>query len=288
MKLYLAGAITGNLIRLWKEYMKIYLAGSYSRSYCLEEAMKIYLEGKEHWREEGLHDTAILKQHPYVLESFYYLQGDKHTWLMKMMPHFKGFLLDSGAFTYMNGAKGGADWDKYIEDYAGFINKWNIDNYFELDIDSIVGLDNVERLRNKLELLTNKQSIPVWHRNRGLDYWRKITKEYNYVAIGGIVTKEIKPKEYGIFKYLLKIAYQNKCKVHGLGFTNISGLKKYKFYSVDSTAWLYGNRGGFIYEFRNGEMLKHQQKGKRLSSKKSAIHNYNEWLKFQKYAETEL
>ena len=169
-----------------------------------------------------------------------------------MRPLFKDFLLDSGAFTYLNGSKGKVNWEKYIEEYAVFINKHKIDLFIELDIDSVIGLNEVERLRYKLENITNKKCIPVWHKSRGLDYWKKMCKEYEYVAIGGIVTKEIKPAEYDVFLPLLKIAKENNCKVHGLGFTNMKGLEKYKFYSVDSTAWLYGNRGGFLYRF-NGK-----------------------------------
>ena len=51
------------------------------------------------------------------------------------------------------------DWDEYIESYAEFINNHNIKLFMELDIDSVVGIKEVERLRNKLERLTNKQCI---------------------------------------------------------------------------------------------------------------------------------
>lgn len=91
-----------------------------------------------------------------------------------------------------------------------------------------------------------------------------------------------------MFNFLLKIAKENNCKVHGLGFTNLEGLKKYKFYSVDSTAWLYGNRGGFLYLFNGHSMDKIQPNGMRLKGRKAAIHNFSEWLKFSNYAENNL
>lgn len=287
MIVYLAGGVTGNLISLWKNMCKIHLAGTYSRPFVIEEVMKLYLAGNAPWKENGIYDKAILEYKPYILESFYYIK-DNHDWILKMRPYFKDFLLDSGAFTYLNGAKTNINWDKYIEEYANFINKHNIDYFIELDIDSVVGIKEVERLRYKLEKLTGKQSIPVWHKSRGLEYWKKMTSEYKYVAIGGIVTKEIKRTEYHIFNPLLKIATLNKCKVHGLGFTNMEGLKKYKFYSVDSTAWLYGNRGGFIYKFNGKGLDKISPKNMRLKGREGAIHNFNEWLKFSKYAEQNL
>lgn len=286
MKIYLAGGITGNLISLWKEIIKIYLAGTYSRKDCIKEAMKVYLAGNAPWREAGIYNKAIEKYNPYILESYYYIRNNSE-WIMEMRPFMKDFLLDSGAFTFLNEA-GNHNWQKYVEEYAAFINKHDVDYFFELDIDPIVGLKEVERLRHLLEKLTGKKCIPVWHKSRGLDYWKKMVQEYDYVSIGGIVTKEIKPKDYPIFGVLIKIANQHKCKVHGLGFTNMDGLRKYKFYSVDSTAWLYGNRGGFLYQFNGTGLDKIQPKNMRLKGRPAAMYNFTEWLKFSHYADRNL
>jgi hypothetical protein len=210
-----------------------------------------------------------------------------------MIPYIKNhwnFLLDSGAFTFLADKKNsnGINWDDYIVRYAKFINDHDIKLFFELDIDPVVGIKEVERLRVKLEKLTGKKCIPVWHKSRGLEYWKQMCKDYDYVAVGGIVTKEI--TDYNIFYPLLQIARQNNTKVHGLGFTGLNGdLEKYKFYSVDSTAWIYGNRGGFLYHF-NGKTLIKQKKpeGTRLKAKDVAIHNFKEWVKFQRHAKVNL
>lgn len=68
-------------------------------------------------------------------------------------------------------------------------------------------------MRAMLEKGTGKKCIPVWHKSRGLEEWRKLTKEYDYVAIGGIVTKEIKRKEYKYFSPMLSIAKENVATV---------------------------------------------------------------------------
>ncbi len=224
----------------------------------------------------------------YFLESYFYARTNKCIQFLLKEKQID-FLLDSGAFTYMQKASQDINWDSYIEDYAAFINKYKIDLFIELDIDSIVGIKEVERLRSKLEKLTNKQCIPVWHKSRGLQYWHKMVNEYKYVAIGGIVTREIKQSEYPIFNNLINIAKSKNCKVHGLGFTNLIGLTKYKFDSVDSTTWLYGNRKGSIYKF-NGKTIIDIPKpeGTRLNAREAAINNFNEWVKFQKYAKTNL
>lgn len=223
------------------------------------------------------------KKIPYLLESYYSIKD----WQIPIFKKADLFLLDSGAFTFMNSFKGSVNWDKYVEDYANFINKYDIKYFFELDIDVLVGIKEVERLRNKLEKLTRKKCIPVWHKSRGLEYWKKIVREYDYVAIGGIVIKEIKPKEYKIFTPLLKIAKDNNCKVHGLGFTGMKYLKKYHFYSVDSTSWTAGSRFGLIYKFNNRIEQINKPKNKRIKKEKEEeckINNLKEWIKFQEYA----
>ena len=225
-----------------------------------------------------------------ILESFYYLRKNEE--FMTLVKHFGSFLLDSGAFTFMSGShKGGIDWDKYVEEYAAFINRWNVKLFFELDIDSIVGLTETERLRGKLEALTGKKPIPVWHRNRGKEYFIRMCENYPYVALGGIVTKEIDRKKYETaFPWFIKTAHEHKCKIHGLGYTAVANLRKYHFDSVDSTAWLYGNRGGYLYKFNpnTGLMEQLSKDNCRMKTREGAVNNFNEWVKFGKYAETHL
>ena len=223
-----------------------------------------------------------------ILESFYYADE----WTEKAIPLLDKFLLDSGAFTFMSNVKDSkkVDFDAYLTRYINFINKNDVKLFFELDVDSVVGYEKVKQMRKRLESETQKKCIPVWHKSRGLEEWYKLTSEYDYVAIGGIVSKEITRQEYKYFPKLLEIARENGCKVHGLGFTNLEGLKKYKFYSVDSTAWTTGNRFGSVYKFNGHTMVKYSKKdGQKLADSRAvAVNNFNEWVKFQKYADTHL
>jgi len=217
----------------------------------------------------------------YGLESFYTM--DKRT--EEKIKELDMFLLDSGAFSFMNSTDSlEINWDSYIEKYAEFINKNDIKYFFELDIDSIVGIKEVERLRAKLEKLTNKKCIPVWHRSRGFEYWKQMCKDYDYVAIGGIVTREIKRKDYDYFIPMLKIAKENNCKVHGLGFTNLKLLKKYNFFSVDSTSWIGGRYGTLqFFDGKTIKSLKKEDNRKLKSTRTVNVFNFKEWVKFQKY-----
>ena len=144
--------------------------------------MKLYLAGiggAKKWLQEGIVKAGDFN----CLESFYSLSD----WMRPYLPRFKSFLLDSGAFTFMNNAKthGSVDWNSYADRYADFIKENHIRHYFELDVDAVIGLVNTEKLRTRIESRCGVQCIPVWHRNRGKDYFLSMVKNYSYVAVGG-------------------------------------------------------------------------------------------------------
>lgn len=236
--------------------------------------------------EWGGYDPIIRKHKPYILESFYYCDADTE----RLLPYFGDFLLDSGAFTFIQNAKKTVDWNQYIKQYAEFIKRNNIEKFFELDIDSVVGYEKVLEYRAILENLVGKPCIPVWHKSRGIDEYYKHCEEYSYVGIGGYVIKELTPNDFKAFPPMIRYAHKYGAKVHCLGFTRLTDLPKYHFDSVDSTAWTTGNRFGFIYKFNGRTMIKHDvPEGMRLAdSRRVALRNYTEWIKFQKYAEVHL
>lgn len=281
----MAGGIDGNLKPFWNVVCAL-LKDGYSYQEAKEAAMKVFLADSGSLRVSYCEDPT-LKYRPFILQSFYY--ADEET--ERLLPYFGDFLLDSGAFTFMeNTHKGTVDWDEYIERYAAFIRRNKIDKFFELDIDSVVGYERVLELRAKLERLVRHPSIPVWHLSRGIKEFYRMCDDYDYVAIGGIVSKEIPATKYGFFPAMIREAHSRGAKIHGLGFTKVSELKKCHFDSVDSTAWTTGNRFGFVYQFKNGEMIKHDvPKGKRLADPRTvAVINFTEWIKFQRYAERNL
>ena len=265
--------------------MKIFLAGENGKKRIIREIVNetIFSGGGE---QAEYYCDAIKKHRPYILESFYY--ADEAT--EKLIPYFGDFLLDSGAFTFMQNSKKAVAWEEYIERYADFINRNKVEKFFELDIDSVAGYDKVLEFRKKLERLTNRPVIPVWHKSRGAAEYKRHCDEYSYVSIGGYVIKELKPKDYAAFPTMISYAHSKGAKVHCLGFTSLADLPKYHFDSVDSTAWTTGNRFGYVYQFNGKTMIKHDvPKGKRLAdSRKVAEINYLEWIKFQKWADKHL
>lgn len=244
--------------------------------------MKVCLAGTAPFEKLIKASTTI----PFVLESFYYVKD----WQIPLIENeWRFFLLDSGAFTFMTNAKQ-IEWTSYVDSYADFIVKHNIEHFFELDIDSVIGYEEVKKLRVRLENKTGRRCIPVWHKARGKEEFIKIAEEYDYIAIGGIVSKELKSKDYKYLPWFINEAHKRKCKIHGLGFTGVDNLERYHFDSVDSTSWLSGGRFGQLHQFKDGKMIqiKRPDDTRSKSARYINTHNLNEWIKFQKYAEVNL
>lgn len=275
--------------------MIIYLAGGeghkhqlYQDIYKEDKNMQVYLAGVAPWRSEGIYDKEIKMSNPYILESFLYCDKDTE----RLIPHFGDFLLDSGAFTFCSKGKvTESDIEGYLERYADFVKRNNVEKFFELDIDSIVGYEKVLQYRARLEKLAERQCIPVWHRSRGKDEFIRHCEEYSYVAIGGyaagVKAGDVRQKAYvKAFPWFIRTAHEHGAKIHGLGFTVLDKLKKYHFDSVDSTAWTTGNRFGYLYKFNGRTMIKIPvPAGKRIGKPRDvALINFTEWTKFQQYA----
>lgn len=230
----------------------------------------------------------------YLLESYYYLLSNKKApesiWTAN-----DNFLLDSGAFTFMQSAakSGEVDWISYADKYADFIRNHKIKYYFELDIDSLKGLRYVEMLRSRIENRVGWQCIPVWHTERGKDYFLGMVRDYNYVSLGSIA--KVMPPQVAIapeyLPWFVSTAHKNGAKIHALGYTS-SRLKDFHFDSVDSSSWLMGNiSGGYCkFDLTKGLVKSHPRPidTKIRNYKEVMAHNFLEWVKFQKYADINL
>jgi len=251
--------------------------------------MKVYLAGFESF--PYLLDKYDVK---YVLTSILLTQPD----LVGKYMNRKGYLLDSGAFSYMNQKNKiksqNINWDEYVRKYADFINRYGVKNYFELDIDHIVGLDKVEYYRDFLEKETGIKPIPVWHINRGKQYFIDMCKAYPYVAIGGLVKtsiNHIRPSEEQ-YRWFINTAHLNKAKIHALGMTSTLLLNQNRFDSVDSTSWLSGNKFAMkmIFDGKNIIAIACDKDKKMVDRGYRILMEYNlkSWMQFIDYAEKNL
>lgn len=249
--------------------------------------MKIYLSGTGLLKKSFI-DNKIKLDELNILESFFSIRE----WQIPLIPKFKNFMLDSGAFTFRHNNKKTINWEEYTLNYAKFIKKYDIKHYFEMDIDNIVGYSKVLKLRSILENETQRKCIPVWHINRGKNDFVDMCEKYDYVAIGGIAGGVLTKRELiKHFPWFIDVAHKNGTKIHGLGFTNVSQLFIYHFDSVDSTTWLNAVRFGELHQFDGNKIVKHgsvikEKKCRRLLNTQDVVlHNFNEWNKFNKYAE---
>ncbi len=247
--------------------------------------MRVFLAATSSGMSKDVREQAIKEYKPkYILETFF--NGEKVCLEAMKIVGNEDFLLDSGAFSYMNGAKVTLkEMEEYITRYIAFIKQHNIKYYFQIDVDNIFGLSKVEEWTRKMESEIGRQCIPVWHKGRGVEYWKQMCKYYKYIAVGGLVF-HVKKQEYGLIKKLVDYAYNNGVKVHGLGFTKTKLLPEYKFYSVDSASWsISAARGQQIYFFENGTMKARplEKNNRKVILDKLIAHNMKEWVKFQKY-----
>lgn len=249
--------------------------------------MKIFLAGLNA-RPSFFNEAGSEKIPRFCLESFYSFKKWEH----HIIHEADEFILDSGAFTYMQKNNvSDVNWFAYAEEYANFVLENNIRNYVELDIDSIIGYEKVLELRKFLEDKTNRPCMPVWHLWRGKDDFKRMIEEYDYACIGGFVSNAgggilTSANKMKYIAHFISEAHSNNCRLHGLGCTRTSSLTKLKFDSVDSTSWLSGARYGQIHQF-DGKRIKVYPKPKNTRIKNyMALDTFNlrQWQKYQDYA----
>jgi len=248
--------------------MKIFLSAIEGGSSCKDDGQYMFID-------------YILKEKPdlkmkWNLVSYYYIRKAPKTF-EKIKNHSELLLVDSGAHSFQKGTK--VDWLEYTREYADFIKKndnSNILGYFEMDVDNIIGYDKVLELRKILEEVSDK-IIPVWHKNRGIEEFKKMCRDYSgkIIAITGFKNEDIKDEQYLMF---LKYAKKYNCKVHCLGMTRKKILDTVPFDFVDSSSWvqqsIYGRVGS------RGKVTKEFSKNHRLTV---VLLNYLEGMKMQEH-----
>ena len=243
--------------------------------------MKVFLSGIES-SEKTIIDEYIKngEKIDYCLTSFYYLRK-KEVLKNKLFDFANEIIVDSGAHSFQKGKK--VNWIEYTRQYAEFIkefDKSNVIGYFEMDVDNIIGYDKVLELRKILESVSDK-IIPVWHKNRGIEEFKKMCQEYQnkVIAITGFKNEDIQDHQYLMF---LKYAKKYNCKVHCLGMTRLKILNKVPFDFVDSSTWKQAGNYGEYRQFIKGEIIINKVKGKYKTIELDKM-NFEEFKKMQQY-----
>lgn len=243
--------------------------------------MKVFLSALEA-SPEFYKINENIDKYKYNLMSFYYIQNKREI-AETIRDKTELVIIDSGAHSFQKGKQ--VNWEEYTKKYAEFIKDFdrnNVVGYFEMDVDNIIGYDKVLELRKILEKVSNK-IIPVWHKNRGIEEYKKMCKDYanKVIAITGFKNEDIKDEQYMMF---LKYAKKYNCKVHCLGMTRKKILDKVPFDYVDSSSWkqqsIYGmiGRKKVSLEFSKNNrwkvMLENYKQGMQMQN-----HYYKKWRK---------
>ncbi len=212
------------------------------------------------------------------LVSYHYIKKRMSAYLGEVLPEIiksnTWLMTDSGAFSFLNAEDKGdyfykeEYWLPYLEEYCQWLhdNKGSIFSAANLDLEGFVGYDVVDRWNEKYFKPLEKymQISYVAHANDGtydalqkrfIDYCRR----HPYVGISSTA---------GIYEkaaWFFLTAKQHDTRVHGFGWTSIPVLKRYPFFSVDSSTWLGGVRYGttYFYDGKNFKVLPGEKKFRR-------------------------
>lgn len=221
-------------------YLKIHMAGTFSgRGFLYEDPTPTEFTEKE--KEDWL-------EFPYLLESYHYI-GNKPKTLDLIRKTGKKLFLDSGAFSMFS--KG-----VYVplDKYADFVKQ----NQDIIEVASVLdGIGDPElTLENqkKLEDL-GVDVLPCFHYGEDPKYLEYYLENYKHITLGGMVPIST-PDLYKWLdiiwdKYLTDENGYPTHKVHGFGLTILDLMKRYPWYSVDSTSWVMTAMFGNIYWERN-------------------------------------
>lgn len=219
--------------------MKIFLSGT-DTGHSMTAVKRLYNES----RESGKPPMPLPDEsRPFMwnLMSYHYIKngGLEKEWAPALRDASRLLLIDSGAHSFQKGKK--VNWEDFTHEYAAFISRFdrpNVLGYFEMDIDNIIGYDGVKALRRILENESGcpDKIIPVWHKGRGIEDFRRMCEENagRIVSITGWQNEDIRDEQYPMF---LKYAHQCGCRVHCLGMTRKKILDRVPFDFVDSASW---------------------------------------------------
>lgn len=189
--------------------------------------MKLYFVATTNWHIDLLRAAKVRN----ILVSYFYYS--------KKLPEGFHIALDSGAFSADNSGKA-INIDEFIDFAKGNFDKCDV--VFNLDVigQKQAAEDSAAASYENLKYMESKgvKPLPVFHQGEDFKWLDRLVSEYDYVGLGG-VAGDMMQRRGEIEKWFGYIFYRYpKHKFHGLGVTGMGLLKKFPFYSVDSTSWV--------------------------------------------------
>ena len=219
--------------------MKLYLAGLYTSIFNLTGTVFNKLTDREK-------EVRIEVEH--CLESYHYIY--RQSAVDKIRADEKKVFLDSGAFSAFTK---GVEVD--MRAYCEYIHK-NLDIIETVDgilcasvLDGIG--DPLKTYQNQLQMEAyGVRPLPCFHYGEDERYLDWYIANYDYITIGGMVPISTPQLIHWLDRlweeHLCDGAGKPKVRVHGFGLTTFSLMKRYPWYSVDSSTWVQNAAFGMI------------------------------------------
>jgi hypothetical protein len=228
--------------------MKLYIAGYYTANFEKNSTAYNKLDGAE----KIMHDSA-----PNRLESYYYINNPKV--IERIRANGEKIFLDSGAFSaFTKEAK------IEVKDYVAYITR-NLDVIERADgtimasvLDSIGDAYKTYCNQKEMEGM-GFTPLPCFHYGEDERYLEYYVANYPFITLGGMaITSGANMMvwlDHIWSKYLTNPDGTAKLKVHGFAITTPSIMRRYPWYSVDSSSWVrIGMTGGIILR-RNQKVI---------------------------------
>jgi hypothetical protein len=221
--------------------MRLYLAGLFTNGFGNSRYSERLTPAEER-------DRSSVRNY---LESYHYIHRQKY--VDDIRREGRKVFLDSGAFSAFTM---GVQVD--IEAYCRYIQE-NIDIIETIDgnvcasvLDSIGSAQGTYDNQMRMEQL-GVTPLPCFHYGEDERWLEWYVANYEHMTIGGMVpisTPQLKIWLDRIWdKYLTDGAGRPKIKVHGFGLTTIPLMRRYPWYSVDSSSWVQiAANGGILFE----------------------------------------
>jgi len=163
-------------------------------------------------------------------------------------------MIDSGAFSAWTRKK-----VINLDDYIGFLHTVLKDDptieYINLDVigDGRASYQNWKTMRE-----AGLNPLPVYHVITDIKWLKRYLRQTDYIGIGAIAKMYTSERTLALDRiwedYLIDKNRMPIAKIHGMGITSFPLVKRYPWYSIDSTAWLKAGMYGKIF-------LPHRQAG---------------------------
>lgn len=247
--------------------------------------MRVFTSTVEQWDQQESVGLLLREKKPLLwnLMSYFYCRRNI-PFAEQVRDASELILIDSGAHSFQKGTK--VEWESYTHEYAKFIREFdrpNVIGYFEMDVDNLIGYQKVLELRKILHEESGhpEKIIPVWHRNRGIQDYKRMCDEHTggIVAVTGFKNEDIRDEQYPMF---LKEAWKRGCRLHCLGMTRKDILDKVPFDYTDSSSWaqqaIYGKVGKRKVSKEFSKTNREEVfKASYLDAMKMQLHYYNKW-----------